>query len=40
MIIDRLRLLELLNELEEQQLSALVDEPTKAWTTRELQAAA
>lgn len=39
-IVDRLRLLELLDELEEDQLEALVDEPTKAWVARELRAAA
>jgi hypothetical protein len=39
-IIDRLRLLELLNELEEHELAGLVDEPTKAWIAHELQAAA
>ncbi len=39
-IIDRLRLLELLNELEEEDLAVLVDEPTQAWVGRELQTAA
>jgi hypothetical protein len=39
-IVDRLRLLELLDELEEEQLATLVDEATKSWVTQELLAAA
>ncbi len=39
-IVDRLRLLELLNEYEEEDLAELVDEPTQAWVARELEAAA
>ena len=39
-IIDRLRLMELLNELEEDKLESLVDQETRQWIDNELAAAA
>jgi hypothetical protein len=39
-IIDRLRLMELLNELEEDGLESLVDQETREWVDKELAAAA